>query len=332
MNYSTQLINILTERLLAEYPQLGFEDGLLNLISSIIEEYEIGKRELVIASSDIKDHVVLFLQTKKLEGAKEGTLRNYFGTLKHLVSDYPGRNISDLTTNDIRAFLLRYNHVKPSTLESKIAQIQGFFSWLLEEGIISKDPSKRISRPKVPKRLREALTEEEIEMLRMACSTDRERALMEFLLATGCRASEPLHLKVRDIDFNNNSLLIKEAKGGNERVVFFSDKAKLYLRKYLNSRKGDSEYLFISRKAPYAPLSRKGIYIEIKRIAKKAGLTKPIHPHLFRHTLATLGLKGGASLTSIQKVLGHSSIKTTERYAKISLVNVQHDYRQHMVL
>lgn len=184
---------------------------------------------------------------------------------------------------------------------------------------------------KIPKRLRRSLNIEELEKLRIACKDDRERAIIEFLFATGCRVSEVVDCNVNDLNFSDNSLKVI-GKGNKERFVFFSDKTKVYINKYLNSRPKNNidDALFIYIKQPYKRLSKRAIELIVSNVAKRSELNKNVYPHLLRHTMATLGLQNGADIVTIQNLLGHSDPSTTQIYAENSIANIRHEYKQHM--
>ena len=173
--------------------------------------------------------------------------------------------------------------------------------------------------------------EEEVEKLRMACADVRERAILEMLLATGCRLSELIGMNIEDLNFKDNSIRVI-GKGNKERIVFFNPRTKVHLDKYLENRKGNSEALFVGSRKPYNRLGSRAVEKIINKIATRAGFDKAVFPHLFRHTMASLGLQAGANIVAIQSLLGHSSVTTTERYAQNNLENVKHEYNQNMIL
>ena len=292
--------------------------------------YNVYSVETALVGSDIEEKVMLYLQVKKLEHYSEQTLKNYFYTLRKFES-FIKKPIATVNKNDIRFFLANcYQGCRASTINSKIFCLKGFFQWLTDEEIIPKNPARLIKDTKIPKRLRKALTLQELEKLRLACETDRERALLEFIFATGCRVGEIVNVNISDIDFNTNKLKVI-GKGDKQRVVYFNDKTKLYLENYLKTRKDNCPALFIYERFPYERLQKRGIEVIISNIGKKANLGKAVYPHLIRHTMATLGLQSGADITTIQHLLGHTSPCTTQTYAEQSNENLQHEYNQHFI-
>lgn len=184
-----------------------------------------------------------------------------------------------------------------------------------------------LKQTKEPKRLRHPLSDEEVELLRQACITDREKALTEFLVATGCRLSEVVKINKDDIDWYEMSLNVI-GKGDKERKVYFNVKAKILLQKYLKSRKGNSPALFVGVKYPFARIGGRSIERELKKIATRAGFKKPVFPHLIRHTFATHSLNVGLDITVLQHLMGHETPATTQIYAQLNDENIRHEYKR----
>lgn len=302
-----------------------------NILIELLQDYTVNKIETALTVSDIPDKVTMYLQAKRLEGIAEGTLQNYFYLLRKLAAS-SNKQVKDINLNDLRYFLFKEcEGLKASTVNSKIMYLQSFFKWLCDEEIIDKDPSRKLTLVKLPKRLRNSLSIEEIEKLRIACSDTRDRAIIELLFSTGCRLSELVSINVSDLNFVDNSIKVI-GKGNKERIIFFNDKTKVYLENYLKDRKGSSDALFTSLKRPYQRVESRGIQVIINKIAKRARFDKSVFPHLFRHSMATIGLQNGASITTIQHLLGHSSVLTTEKYIQTNIDNVKYEYKHSLTL
>ena len=175
-----------------------------------------------------------------------------------------------------------------------------------------------------------ALTIEELEIIREACLTHRERALVEVYYATGARLSEVQKLNKDDIDWQTMSVRVI-GKGNKERTVYFSFKATYHLKKYLMHRVDTEPALFITERKPYRRLSNRGIQREIGKIAARSGIQKKVHPHVFRHTFATLLLNNGADIVSVQGLLGHADPATTQIYAQITDEKRKQAHKQFLV-
>lgn len=307
---------------------------LRDAIDAVIYDYDIQPRERGLAVlDDMTDKIELYLASKRLDGLSELTLKNYRTHLLRLAA-FLHKDVVNVDIMDLRRFLAVYSSqkkVRNSTMANVVGVLKAFFSWLVDNDYTIKNPTRALKATKVEKRLRKALTSEELERMRDACRSPREQAILELFFASGCRLAEIQKLNVGDIDWIGMSIRVI-GKGNKERVVYFTPKAKLFLRKYLATRKivGNADPLFIAAKIPHNRLSGKSLEIEIKKIAARAGFEKSIFPHLIRHTTATLALKAGTSITTIQSLLGHSSLNTTMVYAEHNQEAVKYEYTRHM--
>jgi len=247
-----------------------------------------------------------------------------------IFAEHVPKATDEVTTSDIRLYLGEFGHLKTSSISKKLSVLKSMFGWLANEGVISKDTASKIKPPKKEKRVPKALTIEELEMIREACVTSRERALIEVYYATGARLSEVQQLNRQDIDYQAMSVLVV-GKGDKERTVYFSFKAMYHLKKYLMRRTDRVDALFITQRQPYRRLSNKGIQREIKIIAARSEVKKNVHPHVFRHTFATLMLQNGAGLVAVQKLLGHSDPNTTMTYVSLTDEKKKQSYDQYFV-
>ncbi|WP_113673766.1 site-specific tyrosine recombinase/integron integrase [Vallitalea guaymasensis] len=301
---------------------------LKDAIEVVLNDYELASKKYEVTTTDIPDMIYYFLATKKLEGLSMKTLKNYKYILD-LFAQSHYRIISSITEIDIKMYLATLMDGKASsTYETYIACLKTFFSWLYDQEYIHKNPMKNIKYPKRDKNLRNPLKLEEIEVLRDACLTLRERAIFEFLLATGCRVDEVVGLKISDIDWSRLQLKVV-GKGRKERICYFTDKAKYHLQKYLLSRIDQIDYLFISTRKPYSYLKIRAIEKEITTIGERVNIK--VFPHLLRHTFATVLLQSGAKLEVVQELLGHESPKTTQVYAKLNTNIIHNQYKLHMI-
>lgn len=306
---------------------------LREILDEVLYEYEVEPAcTALVVANNIQDRVILYLATKKLDGLSETTLYNYGLHLRRFTY-YIRKNVEDINAADIRMFLSALSKdtgMKNSSLAAQISTLRSFFSWLEVEDYIVKSPLKKIKQTKTPKMVRKSLTVKELEMLRDSCTKLRQRALLEFFFATGTRLSELHQLNLDDINWRSYSLMVF-GKGSKEREVYFTPKSELYLEKYVKSRNDNCPALFVTERKPFRRLGKRAIQREIKKIAENAGFDKSIYPHLLRHTFATLGLRAGASLTTIQRLMGHSDPGTTEIYAELSKDTVQEEYKKHFI-
>jgi len=298
-------------------------------IASILAGYDIRPARITFANPDLSEKVKSYLSAKKLEGLSPSTLEGYRLELS-VFGKYIQKPVSEIATNEIRNFLGQFSQLKTSSLSRKLSVLKSFFGWLTEEEIIPRDPTRKIKAPKAAKGLPKALSIDELEMMREACITARERAMVEVFYSTGGRLAEIHDLNREDIDWQERSVKVV-GKGSIEREVLFSFKAAYHLKKYLDSRKDEEHALFVTERRPYRRLSRRGFQREIKLIALRAGISKRVHPHVMRHTLGTLLLNNGADLVAVQAILGHSNPATTQIYARLSDKRKREQYKKYLV-
>lgn len=271
MNVAEQMVSEIVTIIDLEYP-LAEVESLKVKLSYVVSKYQVSSVTLETCQNDIKEKSELFLSAKRLEGLSELTLAGYKLEL-NIFAKMVELRVVDVTTNHIRSFLGSFKHLKMSSISKKLSVLKSFFGWLTSEEFIQRDPTKKIKPPKKEKRLPKALSIEELEMLREACKTVRQRAFVEVLYATGCRLSEVHDMDRKDI--NVQSLGCNVIGNGNkEREVYFSFKAMFHVRKYLLSRDDDEEALMVTERRPYRRLSQRGIQREIGIIAKNAGIEK----------------------------------------------------------
>ncbi|MGL5190909.1 MAG: site-specific tyrosine recombinase/integron integrase [Cetobacterium sp.] len=301
-----------------------------DVLETALYGYTVTTTETSLVKGNIDENIFMFYKVKELQGYSKETLKNYMYVLKNF-SLWLNKPVASVTKNDIRMYLMTItSNKKPSTMNTITYIIKGFFTWLEEEDIIPKSPAKKLETTKLPKRLRKSLTIEELEKLRIACKDDRERCLVEFLFATGCRVSEVVTINTENLNMNDNTITVI-GKGNVERVVCFSNKTKVYIQNYLNSKLGDDPALFTSIRKPYKRIHKRGIEIIITKIASRCNFDKSVFPHLLRHTFATLSYQSGADLTTIQHLLGHTTPATTQIYSEQDMDNIKHEYKQHFI-
>lgn len=298
-------------------------------VAGILSMYDIKPGKITVGHQDVADKIRLFLSAKKLEGLSQYTLDGYEIELR-IFANYVKKPVDEITTNDLRKFLSQFDELKLSSISRKLSVLKSFFGWLTEEEIISRDPSRKIKPPRKEKNLPKALTIEELEMTRESCKTLRQRALLEVFYATGCRLSEIQQLNRQDIDWQNGSAKVK-GKGSKEREVYFSAKALYHLKKYLKSRDDLVPALFITERQPYRRMSNRAIQREFDKISEQAGLSKKLHPHVMRHTMATLTLNNGADIVAVQSLLGHENPGTTQVYAQLTSGRRKEQYQKFLV-
>ena len=311
----------LMERLCAEFP--GNDDKIRDILAG----YSIC-RESEQMRSNLKKRVQSFLAAKKIDGLSAKTLKNYRDMLGQFITQVD-KHVSRITTDDIRGYIgfLAERGLKDSSVQTHINCLRSFFSWLDVEDIIRKNPMRKIKSLKFDRmRSRRPLNPEELEQLRDGCQTYKQKALIEFLVSSGCRLGEIVGLRVDQVDWQSRSVVVT-GKGDKDRTVYFSVRAKMMLKAYLAQRKG-GHALFASSRTPYDAMGAAAIQKLVRQIGVQAHEPRRIHPHILRHTFASNAVNGGMKIATIQQLLGHSDPKTTCIYAEMSPKAVQYEYEQ----
>lgn len=316
----------LSEKLSALF---SFGEAAPSAIMEVLRSYTIANKTVVTA--DVKTAVTKFLAAKKIDGLSPKTISNYRYTLA-LFADRVTAPTQKISTDDIReyiTYLTDERGLKGNSLQTHLNTLRSLFSWLIREGILRRNPMLKIRTPKLDRKsTRRPLNAEELERLRNTCQNYCEKTLIEFLVSTGCRLDEAIGVALSAINFKERSVVV-HGKGGKDRTVYFSVKAKLMMDAYIAERAG-GEALFALSKAPYAPMKARTVQKLVQKIGERAGLSRRVHPHLLRHTFATNALNNGMDITVIQRLLGHENISTTQIYASLSQESVRHEYDKYI--
>ena len=321
--FRIELLSILGKTM--EKEQINVIDMAL---TALFQKYDVVEQctDLVPANGQGNEKILkTYIASMRLEGHSERTLEQYRDAIKKLLEDIP-KEFADIKTNDIRYHLAKYqstHSVSPVTVDNKRRFLSTFFAWMTAEEIIPKNPMLRIKRIKQKKVDKKPFSAEELEKIRDSLQTSREKALVEFLLSTGCRVSEVAYLRIENIDFRLGECTVL-GKGNKERIAYISDNAMYYLRRYLAEREynGDDPLFLNDRNKR---ISKSSIEQLMRQIGKRAGVEK-VHPHRFRRTMATNAAKRGLPIQYIQKILGHSKIDTTMIYCSVSKDSVKAAY------
>lgn len=260
----------------------------------------------------------------------ETTITGYIRDVEDYQEFIKESHINYLTINkeEIRSYLkyLDEHKLSKSTISRKLSALRHFYSYLVLEGKINTNQFKLISNPKKDKKLPNFLQYDELDKIFDSIDLDtdlgiRNRLIVELLYATGLRVSELVNLKINDIDMSAKEIRVL-GKGDKERIVYFGDYAHKYLKMYINDSRYNllngkrSEYLILNNQGDQ--ITSRGIETIINKIVNDAALKHNISPHVLRHTFATDLLNNGADLKSVQELLGHSSLSTTQIYTHIT--------------
>jgi len=280
----------------------------------------------------MRELIEVFINYLSVErGLSRNTTVSYQEDLNYYLNYLESKGIDVLgrsTKNDITNFMLlqKDKGLSANSVARRLAAIKSFYRFLVRERILKVDPSSLIDSPKLWKKIPDALSINEVATLLAQPNIRqlqgvRDRAVLEALYATGMRVSEAANLKKDNVNLQVGFLRCI-GKGDKERVIPLGKKAINSIERYLTAGrpkllKGkESEYLFLSRFG--RRISRQSLWKIIKRYARQAGIKKPIRPHILRHSFATHLLERGADLRSVQEMLGHSNISTTQIYTHIN--------------
>jgi integrase/recombinase XerD len=275
------------------------------------------------------DQLLHYLIVEK--GLSKNTIEAYSHGLRRFLNHLREKGVQEIQEVGkfhIRGFLLalRKKNLSTKTIVRNLVAIRTFFRFLVQEGILETNPAEELESPKVAKTLPEILTLREIEQILEQPNLQtplgmRDRAMLEMLYATGMRVSELTHLPTHQVNLEGGYVLLY-GKGSKERVVPLGSEAIKWVTLYLKESCGilakgkESPFLFINRSGK--GMSRQGLWKNLKNYARRAGLRKRITPHLLRHSFASHLLERGADLRSIQMMLGHVDISTTQIYTHVT--------------
>lgn len=229
------------------------------------------------------------------------------------------KDIKEITTNDIRVYLYKVQQERKlsnRTLDSRRSALHAFFEWAANEEYLDRNPCRNVNRIKYERKKKKPLSAIEFEMLRNACETPRDKALVEFFYSTGCRVTEAERMNITDVDFQRKEVHLF-GKGDKHRISFLNAKAEVALTNYMKTRTDGKEALFVGERSPHNRLKKAAIEKRFRELGEKSGIERRIHPHLIRHTTATDARSHGMPIEEIKELLGHANIATTLEYADV---------------
>ncbi len=285
-----------------------------------------------------------FLAHKKIEfGASAHTLEAYGHDLAQFAAFCAGRGVhavEGLATADVLAFVIHrrtVDKVSARTTARNLTAVRSFCKFLLDEGAIRENPAELIDPQKIPRALPKFLTEDEVERLLDAPDVAqplglRDRAMLETLYASGLRVSELVGLPLGALNLEIGLLRVV-GKRRKERLVPLGDIAGGWLEKYLDEappallKRRRSDAVFVTNRG--GPMTRQHFHLLVDRYARRAGIDRKISPHVLRHSFATHLLEHGADLRSVQEMLGHADLSTTEIYTHVNRERLKVVHREH---
>lgn len=344
-----QLSNTLLDRLMFILMQNNIPN-LQEIKSSFVmamNDFTISPKETaIVVYTEGKNEYFLkkFILSKAVAGCSKNTLRNYSNEVRRALTAI-GKDADAITSEDIQIHLAQVMMKSSKTYADNVRRdLSSFYSFLLREELITRNPMCRVEKIKVTKKKKDAFSELEVELIRNSCETNRERAIVEMLLSTGCRVSELVSIRREDMEDGSPPKVNILGKGGKYRNVFLNAKAVVSVKNYLSERKDANPYLFPKCAvsivdtgdassvlhsaraewykhpelvAPDGTPDKSSIGAIVRNIGKRAGVDN-VHPHRFRRTCATFALRRGMPIEQVSRMLGHANIATTQIYLDLS--------------
>ncbi len=256
-------------------------------------------------------------------GASHHTLRAYAAELEGLAAALAPRPILSATTADLRGWLAQ-GASAPASLARRISCLKAFWRWAMRERRVVRSPAERLRAPRVQPPLPRVLQVDEASAVVEAPPLARDRALLEVGYGSGLRVSELVGLDVDDVDLAERVVRVRRGKGGKDRVVPLGSEAAAAVTEWLAVRGLAAGPMFLNQRG--RRLGVRSAYDVVRGAAAAQGVPE-VHPHALRHSFATHLLSAGADIRSIQEMLGHASLSTTQRYASVDLDALQRAYR-----
>lgn len=307
-----------------------YEEGLLYCMGN-----EMGKKPENGLAAEIEAFILYLHNIKKTSNNTEVSYKRDLGKFCRFLSLRGINEAAAIQKEDLQEYIrfLEEQDFAASTVSRSVASLKAFYHYLYKEGRIEKDISEVLRAPKIEKKTPEILSMGEVVRLLEQPQGDspkeiRDKAMLELLYATGIRVTELITLRLSDVNLSVGFILCREAS--KERMIPFGEQAKEALLRYLdkarNSMLADagSDILFVNCSGQ--PMSRQGFWKLIKSYARKAGIAEDITPHTLRHSFAAHLVENGADLRSVQEMLGHSDISTTQIYAHLNHNHIREVY------
>jgi len=289
----------------------------------------------------MEEHVEAFINyLHNVKKTSKNTEMSYRRDLLKLIPWLEARSITDVKNvkkEDLALYIRHFEDEKaaPASVSRSIASIRAFFNYLEKEGIIEESPAEGMKSPKIEKKLPQIMTQDEVIRLLEQPSGDtpkelRDKAMLELLYATGMRVTELITLKLSDLNLQMNYVDCHDPN--KDRIIPFGIEARNALKNYIeHSREAmienkNEDTLFVNCSGQ--PMSRQGFWKLIKYYTKRAGIQMDITPHTLRHSFAAHLVENGADLRSVQEMLGHSDISTTQIYAALSHNHIREVYEK----
>ena len=299
----------------------------LGIIGDVLENFDMRECHGWGNESDTDDLLDSFVSSMNVQGRSQKTIDRYVYIIKQFM-DFAGVPTRKINVYHIRNWIAngKQRGLMDSTLEGLRQILSSYFGWLHREGLIEKNPVANVGVIKVAKKQKQIYSEIDLEKLYQNCDNLRDKAIIHFLASTGCRVSEMTSLDRNTVNLNSLECVV-HGKGNKERVVYLDQVTGMFLKEYLQTRKDDSEALFVGKNSSER-IQPNGIRAMLKTLSKKAGV-EHCHPHKFRRTLATELTRHGMPVQEVANLLGHDKLDTTMQYVMLNKDDIKSSYRRY---
>lgn len=297
---------------------------VLSIVSDNLANYTL---EQNTRGDDQPDDLLdAYMAAMQIQGRSSKTLERYAYIIKRMMQSVNVQT-RHITVYHLRRYLTgeKSRGISDRTLESTRQVFSAYFNWLQREGLIESNPTANLGAIKFQKKVKQIYSDVDIEKMKFRCKSIRDRALIAFLLTTGCRISEVTQLNRNDVDLSGLECKVL-GKGNKERTVFFDGVTAALIREYLEERKDDSPALFAGKGTDR--MTPHGVRKMLNVLADGADV-EHVHPHKFRRTLATNLIRHGMPIQEVAAILGHDKLDTTMQYVVLDKSEVAHDYRKY---
>lgn len=311
------------------------------ILTMALDGYTLSKasKELVNYEGNENDRLFkAFLVSKKVCGLSDKTIHQYAYQLKKIFEKL-GKTAKEVTTNDLRIYFAKReldDHISDVSRQNERRVLSTFYLWLQDEGIITANPVRKFPNIKTRKKKKEAFSDMDVEKIRNNVKSERQAAMVEILLSTGCRVSEMCGIRIDEIDGDSVTV---HGKGNKDRLCYLTARAQIAINNYMQTDffkkryTAGCPYLFarknITEETLLKPLEKNAVEFALKEIGKRAGVAK-VHPHRFRRTCATMALKRGMPVEQVSKMLGHESIETTQIYLDLDEETLKNAHKRYV--
>lgn len=313
------------------YQALDHEEAeeMSRKITIILNDYEVTKRctDVTVLDDGNEKIIKLYRACLLVDGKSDNTIYQYTRAIRKL-ADFLGKPFLNMGVYDIRFYLAseKQRGVSDRSLENARSFLSAFFTWMTAEEMLQKNPMANIKPIDYKDEIRKPFSDVELDKLRSACQTAKERALLEMLLATGVRVSELSLMDIGDIDTKNLEVKVVHGKGNQERTTFIITVAVSRLQEYLAER--DDEGVWVFENKDHERLKPEGIRFILNELAKRANVSD-VHPHRFRRTFASKLAKRGMDIREIQIIMDHKNIGTTQIYVYSDKEDIKSSYKKY---